>query len=105
MNTNDEWKRTKTFKKLGNYFEYAEKPISIHEAAHVVAAYLVGHSCLSMQTGIHRNVDLKNINLEIDTQSISKCNWSSNWNDNNRRNNSLQIRPRIRSNCLENLIL
>lgn len=62
----------KTIKKLGNYFEYAEKRLAIHEAAHVVTTYLVGHSCLSMQTGLHRNVDLKNNNVEIDAQSISQ---------------------------------
>ena len=60
----------KTLKKIQNYFEYAEKRLAIHEAAHVVFAYLVGHSCLYMQSGLQRKVGFKGGNLEIETQSI-----------------------------------
>lgn len=57
---------------LKKYFEYAEKRLAIHEAAHVVITYLVGHSCLYMQTGLQRNVSLKNNIIQIDAQSISQ---------------------------------
>lgn len=62
----------KTIEKLNKYFVYAEKRLAIHEASHVVFAYLMGHSCHYMQTGLQRDVAYKNGNLEIDAQSVSQ---------------------------------
>lgn len=62
----------KTIEKLNRYFAYAENRLAIHEASHVVFAYLMGHSCLYMQTGLNRDVSLKNNNIVIDTESVSQ---------------------------------
>lgn len=62
----------KIINSISKYLDYTEKRLAIHESAHVVLAYICGGSCQYMQSGLQRNVGLRNSNIEIDINSISR---------------------------------